>query len=461
MSFNVLIIGNGTLHETVKRYIPVQNGEVNLSVVGTEMKAVEEMAAQKPNMVVVDFDEPRLNPLKFLTALHRSGEQREMIIVAQNPSIENAVKCIKNGARDFIHLPHERQRLKDSIELIYTHWQKRQNGAALHAEQQERFNFSNIIGDCQQMQKVAQIIQKIVTRRWVTVLIRGETGTGKEVIARAIHHLTTKERSTPFVEVNCTAIPETLLESELFGYKKGAFTDAKTNKKGLIELAEGGSLFLDEIGDMSAILQAKLLKTIEEKHFRRLGSTESVYVKTRIIAGTNADIEQRIEDGLFRRDLYYRLNVVTVHLPPLRERGTDILLLAEYFLEKYAEEYSTQACQISAEAKELLMQYDWPGNVRELQYTLERIVLLGDGQLITKQELHTALELQTNKASQKLSKKNRVIEIPQKGISLKEGEKQIIRETLKLTKGNRSQAAQILNISRPRLKRKIDEYGIQ
>jgi len=211
---------------------------------------------------------------------------------------------------------------------------------------------------------------------------------------------------------------------------------------------------------MSAILQAKLLKTIEEKRFRRLGSTESIYVKTRIIAGTNANIEQRIEDGLFRRDLYYRLNVVTVHLPPLRERGKDIVLLAEYFLEKYAKEYNTPIRQISAEAKELLMQYSWPGNVRELQYTLERIVLLGDGHVITKEELHSALELQTNKASQNLSRKNRVIEIPQKGISLKDGEKQIIRETLKLTRGNRSQAAQILDISRPRLKRKIDEYEI-
>jgi DNA-binding NtrC family response regulator len=460
VNFNVLIIGNGTLQETVRSFVPSKNGDVNLSVVSSDVKAVENITAQTPHMVVVDFDSPRLNPYKFLTTLHRRGEKRDMIVVARNPSIEHAVKCIRLGARDFIHLPQENHRLKDSIEDIYSHWQKNQNGAALHAEQQERFNPSTIIGECRQMQRVAHIIQKIVSRRWVTVLIRGETGTGKEVIARAIHYLTSAESKRPFVEVNCTAIPETLLESELFGHKKGAFTDAKENKKGLIELSQGGSLFLDEIGDMSLLLQAKLLKTIEEKHFRRLGSTETIHVKTRIIAGTNVNIDQRIEDGLFRRDLYYRLNVVTILLPPLRERGNDILLLAEYFLEKYAKEYGAPIRQLSPEAKKLLMQYDWPGNVRELQNTLERIILLGDDDMIEQKEVYTAIDFQNNGTKPQSPKKNRVIEVPEEGISLKEGEKRIICEVLKLTRGNRSNAAQILGISRPRLKRKIDEYRI-
>lgn len=441
--------------------MPSKNGDVNLSVVNSEVSAVRKITRHAPHMVVMDFDFPQVNPYKFLTELHRRGEKRDLIIVARNPSTENAMKCIRLGARDFIHLPQENHRLKDSIDHIYTHWQKNQNGASLHNEQQDRFNPSNIIGECQQMQKVAQIIQKIVSRRWVTVLIRGETGTGKEVIARAIHYLTSNDSKRPFVEVNCTAIPETLLESELFGHKKGAFTDAKENKKGLIELAQGGSLFLDEIGDMSLLLQAKLLKSIEEKHFRRLGSIESIHVKTRIIAGTNADIDQRIEDGLFRKDLYYRLNVVTIQIPPLRERGNDIILLAEYFLERYAEEYDAPIRQLSPEAKKLLMQYDWPGNVRELQNTLERIVLLGDNDVIEQQEVFTAIDVQNNGTKQQPSKKGRMIEIPEEGISLKEGEKRIIREVLKLSKGNRSNAAQILGISRPRLKRKIDEYQIE
>lgn len=461
MNFNVLIIGNGNLQETVRSFVPSRNGEVKLSVADSDIAAFESLNAVAPHMVVVDFESSRLNTIKFLNDLQHRGQQRDMIVVARNPSIEHAVKCIRLGARDFIQLPQDSHRLKDSVEDIYAQWRKSQSSAALHSDQRDRFNPSNIIGECRQMQHVGQIIQKIVSRRWVTVLIRGETGTGKEVIARAIHYLTAKQANNPFVEVNCTAIPETLLESELFGHKKGAFTDAKENKKGLIELAQGGSLFLDEIGDMSLTLQAKLLKMIEEKQFRRLGSTDSVTVETRIIAGTNVDINQRIEDGLFRRDLYYRLNVVTVHLPPLRERGTDILLLAEYFLEKYAGEYEAPVRKLSPEAKKLLMHYPWPGNVRELQNTIERIILLGDDDEIDHHEVMAAIDTQRDLERSQPSQSKRTIEIPDKGISLKEGEKRIIREVLKLAKGNRSNAAQILGISRPRLKRKIDEYQIR
>ncbi len=313
------------------------------------------------------------------------------------------------------------------------------------------------------MQNVIALIKKVVERRWVTVLIRGETGTGKEVAARAIHYGSVAgSKLGSFVEVNCTAIPENLLEAELFGHEKGAFTDAKFSKKGLFEMAEGGTLFLDEIGDMSMLLQAKLLKAIEEKRFRRLGATASIEVKTRIMAGTNADLENRVHAGGFRRDLYYRLNVINILLPPLRQRGDDVLILARHFLAKYAAEYDTTPRKLSPGAEAVLMGYDWPGNVRELQHTIERAVVMGEDAEIDAQEIYQALGVEVRPQFAKPDSKswNRLIEIPPEGLSLKEGESHLIQEVLRLTKGNKSRASQILGISRPRLGRKLEEYQI-
>jgi DNA-binding NtrC family response regulator len=401
-------------------------------------------------------------------------------MVAETPTIDAVVKCMQLGARDFLQLPKENSKLHDLVKKKYAQWQQSRKGADFQAQQHERFSVRGIIGDSPQMQQVIQLIQKIVSRRWVTVLIRGETGTGKEVVARAIHYGSTdtalngvstdKENrgaSAPFVEVNCTAIPENLLEAELFGYEKGAFTDAKFSKKGLFELAEGGTLFLDEIGDMSLTLQAKLLKAIEEKRFRRLGGTHSIEVKTRIMAGTHAELEKGISEGRFRRDLYYRLNVINIHLPPLRDRGTDIFQLARHFLEAYASEYDTVARKFSSSAEEALANYDWPGNVRELQHVVERAALLCDNQMIDLKEIYEALGLEPRPqaaraaAAETPSGFSRVIEIPPEGLSLKEGECKLIAEILRLTKWNKTRASQILGISRPRLARKIEEYNIE
>jgi two-component system response regulator AtoC len=474
LRYKILVIGERGLHETVRRCLPDED-EIAVLSCNSEEKTRENLTKYVPDLIVADFDLAAFKPIKFLTELFSNGERRDIIMLAAAPLIEDVVKCMQLGVREFLQLPKENLKLHETLKSFYSHWQKNQKGAAFSAQQHERFGVQGIIGESPQMQNVIQLIKKITSRRWVTVLIRGETGTGKEVVARAIHYGSSETSpNAPFVEVNCTAIPENLLEAELFGYEKGAFTDAKFSKKGLFELAEGGTLFLDEIGDMSLILQAKLLKAIEEKRFRRLGGTQSIEVKTRIMAGTHADMEKAIEEGRFRRDLYYRLNVINIFLPALRERGNDILLLARHFLHEYAGEYNAVARKFSAAAEAALMSYDWPGNVRELQHMVERAVMLGDSPVIEAKDIYESLGVEPKplRALPKLpasgedaaasrSRWNRVIEIPPEGISLQEGESKLIEEILRLTKWNKTRASQILGISRPRLSRKIDEYKIE
>lgn len=465
--YKILLLGERGLQDTIRRCLPDAEQAV-LMCCNSDDKASESLAEQTPHLIIVDFDLPQIKPIKFLTGLVSSGERHEVIMVGGAPLIENVVKCMQLGARDFLQLPKENQKLHELLKSSYAQWERRQKGAAFSAQQHEEFGVRGIIGESAQMQHVLQLIKRIIGRRWVTVLIRGETGTGKEVVARAIHYGSAGTAPTaPFVEVNCTAIPENLLEAELFGYEKGAFTDAKFSKKGLFEMAESGTLFLDEIGDMSLSLQAKLLKAIEEKRFRRLGGTATIEVKTRIMAGTHADMEKGIDEGRFRRDLYYRLNVITITLPALRERGQDILLLARHFLEHYTTEYQSHVRMFSPAAEAALMNYDWPGNVRELQHVIERAVLLGDSPTIDVQEVHEALgvEPQVKAAATAINGAgaglSRVIEIPPEGLSLRDGECRLIAEVLRLTKWNKTRASQILGISRPRLARKIEEYQIE
>jgi transcriptional regulator with PAS, ATPase and Fis domain len=306
------------------------------------------------------------------------------------------------------------------------------------------------------MQEVLNVVRKVIESGARTVLVRGETGTGKELIARAIHYQSARG-DQPFIEVNCTAIPETLLEAELFGYEAGAFTDAKTSKKGLLQLADQGTLFLDELGDMSLNLQGKLLRAIEEKRFRRVGGTAEIAVSMRIIAATSRDLEQAIDQGLFRQDLYYRLNVVSVEVPPLRDRDSDIELLAEHFAVRYAEQYGKSLRPISDEAKTFLRAYGWPGNVRELKNAIERAVLLSEGPVIGRADVAPAL----GRRRQYLNGQDHFeIDLPPEGFPFEEYERRIIGHALERNRWNRSHTARELGISRPRLLRKIEKYQL-
>jgi Nif-specific regulatory protein len=319
----------------------------------------------------------------------------------------------------------------------------------LRQELRERYDFSNIIGTSgptrQMYEQVAQVAQTNTT-----VLIRGESGTGKELIAHAIHYNSLRAKK-PFVKVSCAALPDTLIESELFGYEKGAFTGANARKKGRFELAEGGTIFLDEIGDINASTQVKLLRVLQEREFERLGGTESVRVNVRVIAATNKDMEKAIAEGTFREDLYYRLNVFTIFVPPLRERKADLLLLADHFLEKFSREHGKVIKRISTPAIDMLMSYHWPGNVRELENALERSVLVCDGQVIHGH--HLPPTLQTADASGTVTR-----------VSLKDAvegfERDLIQDALKTTRGNRAKAARLLDTTERILNYKVRNLSI-
>jgi two-component system response regulator AtoC len=329
----------------------------------------------------------------------------------------------------------------------------------------ENYTRYGLVGNHPSLLRIFGEIEKVSRISGVTVLITGESGTGKELIARALHRLSYQEKR-PFVEVNCSAIPENLLEAELFGHEKGAFTDAKAQRKGLLETSHGGSLFLDEIGHMSAKLQVKLLKVIEEKTFRPLGSAEETKVSVRIIAATNLDLESAVRDGAFRNDLYYRLSVFSIHLPPLRERGDDILLLAEHFLEQFQREYSTQARKFAPRTERLLLDYSWPGNVRELKNTVERAVLLNGHEVLYPEDLSIDRRMSERRH---ISGKpvvflregdHMVIKLPSQGLDLEQLERRILEEALTVTEGNLSRAAQLIGLSRDTLRYRIKKYGL-
>ncbi|MCI0694764.1 sigma-54 dependent transcriptional regulator [candidate division KSB1 bacterium] len=460
MPFKILFLGrdeNRGLLEAVK----ANRSDQEIWPTGRQDEAVSLLRREAPQAVVLDFDLPELQPLDFARIVWEERPGAKIIGLSKAISINAAIIAVKQGFHDVIDLREEPAiRLERELSALAKQWEERQRGEMLHQKQKAKFDFSNLVGRSEALQQVLEVVAKIIQRQWITVLIRGETGTGKELIARTIHY-NSSTQTQPFVEINCSTIPENLLEAELFGYEKGAFTDAKSRKKGLFELAENGTLFLDEIGEISPAVQVKLLKAIEEKTIRRLGGIEDIQIKTRIIAATNRDLQAAMHENLFRQDLYYRLNVLTLQLPPLRERGDDVLVLARHFLSRFAEEYGSTLTGFMPEAEALLKSYHWPGNVRELKHTLERVVLLADGNIATHKAIAEAIESDTPlllAKSRDLT--NITIEIPPEGMSLDEAQKQLIEKVLEQTGWHKRRTCQALKISRPRLDRIIKKYGI-
>jgi Nif-specific regulatory protein len=327
--------------------------------------------------------------------------------------------------------------------------QLQDENALLKRELQQKYDFRNIVGTSKEMRDVYEQIAQVAPSG-ATVLIRGESGTGKELVAHAIHYNSPRS-SKPFVKVNCAALPESLIESELFGHEKGAFTGAVARKRGRFELAEGGTLFLDEIGDLSPAMQVKLLRALQEREFERVGGTETIKVNVRLITATNVDLEQAVSDGRFRSDLYYRLNVFSIYLPPLRERKTDILLLADHFLEKYGRQNGKRIKRISTPAIDMLMTYHWPGNVRELENVVERGTLVCEGNVI--HGYHLPPTLQTAEGSGTVTK----MSLDQ---AINAFEKDLIQDALKTTRGNRARAARLLDTTERILGYKVKKYEI-
>ncbi|RMF57162.1 MAG: sigma-54-dependent Fis family transcriptional regulator [Calditrichaeota bacterium] len=321
-----------------------------------------------------------------------------------------------------------------------------------------------IVGESPQIKKVIRSVKKIARSSTITTLIYGESGTGKELVARLIHNLSTFSHQ-PFVDINCGAIPETLLESELFGYEKGAFTGAQVRKPGLFELAEGGTIFLDEIGNTSTNFQVKLLKAVENKRFRRIGGVQEINISTRIIAATNVDLLKAVKLGKFREDLYYRLNVCQIMVPPLRERGKDVLLLANHFIERFNKEYQRNVKGLAPETETLILNYHWPGNVRQLKNAIERAVLIEGNEWIKPEDLgiHSERDRSSERSGKKVLSVNggfTEFEIPDEGISLEKIERDLLLSALKKANGNLSYAARLLKINRGKLRYRLEKLGI-
>ena len=447
MKFRVLVVDDEkNIREGLARSLEMDGYEVLLAENG--LSAIAIMEEKEIDLVISDLKMPAMNGEELLRRVVTDWPTVSVIILTGHGSIETAVRSMRDGAFDFLTKPVNLGRLSllvkralASRELVLEH-------RALQEELRQRRQSSAIIGKSPPMRRVMELIQQVAPTR-ASVFITGESGVGKELVADAIHHLSPRS-DKPFIKVHCAALSESLLESELFGHEKGAFTGAQNRRRGRFELAHGGSIFLDEIGEINQTVQIKILRVLQEKCFERVGGEQTVEVDVRIIAATNRDLRQEIDAGDFREDLYYRLNVVNIHVPPLRERRDDILLLASSFLKEISEENGKTILGIDRDARLLLHKHPWPGNVRELRNSMESAVVMCRGDFITLDDLPPHIEGGT--AEDYISLRL--------GTSLSEAERQIIKQTLVLERGNKSRTAQVLGIGRKTLHRKINEYGL-
>lgn len=406
-------------------------------------EALKVIEREKPVIMIADLVMPGMDGIELMKRAKARQPRIEVIIITAYASIPTAITAMKEGAYDYIEKPFCPERTELLVKKLAEHQELIEENLTLRQRLEDRYHFENIITKSPKMQRLIELI-KIVGKSNATVLITGESGTGKELVARAIQSQSSRHNK-PFITVSCAALPESLLESELFGHEKGSFTGAYTQKKGKFEFANGGTIFLDEIGEMSANIQVHLLRVLEEKEFTRVGGNEPIRVDVRVISATNKDLRKAIEKQEFREDLYYRLNVVNIELPPLRERKEDVPLLAEHFLNKFVADNRKEVTGFSPDAMEFLLDYDWPGNVRELENAIERAVILAKDSIITVADL----------PQENLS----LVRLASTGKNLKEVEKNHVLNVLRKAGGNYSEAARILGISRMTLYNKAKEYG--
>ncbi len=413
--------------------------EVLTAATGEE--AIKVVSDEMPDLVFLDLQLPGIGGMEALQKIKEINRDITVIIITALGVVEMVVKAMKLGAYNYISKPFNLDELSIMVEKALETGRLKREVATLRREQSDKFSPVNIIGTDSKINDVMAMIDKVAKSDTSTVLITGESGTGKELVAKSIHHSSARARE-PFMAVNCAALPENLLESELMGHERGAFTDARTMKKGLFELADGGTLFLDEIGDMPLGMQAKILRVLEDKLVRRVGGTKDISVDVRIISATNKNLLKAIDDGSFRSDLYYRLQVIPINLPPLRERKGDIIILARHFIEQFNVDFHKEVKGISKMAEKFLTEYAWPGNVRELKNVIERAIILEDADTLLVEHLPLEIVAMGSKPSRNILDLN----IPPEGISMEQVEKELIKQALELAGGNQSKAARKLNL---------------
>jgi len=417
---------------------------------GTGEEALEQLAATAADLVLTDLKMPGIGGIEFIRRLKATWPDTEVVVMTAYGSIDTAVEAMRYGAYDYLTKPIDRERFSVVVEKALERHVLATENKHLRDRLETRMRFDQMVGDSEPMQRVYQLVEMVADSD-VTVLLTGESGTGKELISRAIHHKSPRAGG-PFITMNCGALPDNLFESELFGYEKGAFTGAMATKVGRFELANGGTLLLDEVGELSLKSQVDFLRVLETKEFRRLGGTRLITVGVRIIAATNRNLEEAVKQGDFREDLYYRLNVVPIRLPPLRDRADDIPLLVDRFLVECATQHHREPKDVSREAMRLFRVYGWPGNIRQLRNLMERLVVTVRDKTI--QPEHLPEEIQA-------SKENAHTLLVTLGTSLEQIEKDVIQQTLAEVTNHREHAAKLLGISLRTLQYKIKEYGIR
>ena len=450
--YNILVIDDeATQRDVLTGYLKKKGYKIFSASSGKE--GIEIAKKNPVDIILSDFKMPDLNGIKVLEQVKKINPEISFVIVTAYGTVENAVKAMRIGAFDYISKPVDLDELDLMIERIIEHKNLKSENQLLKTQLQEKHKISSIVSQSQKMEEVINVAARVAESK-ATVLITGENGTGKEVLAKAIHYMSSRKEK-PFIAVNVSALTETLLESELFGHERGAFTGADKMKKGRFEIADGGTLFLDEVGDIPQSIQVKLLRVLQEHQFERVGGIEKIEIDVRIIAATNKDLEQKIKDGTFREDLYYRLNVVSIKIPPLRERKEDILPLIENFIAKYSKENNKEKLEVSKEAVDVLMKYNYPGNVRELENIIERAVVLTRGKVITLNDL--PMNIKGFKEEKTLG-------------SLDEGtltdqvealEKQLIFDALQQSEGNQTKAGKLLGLTERNLRYKLKKYNIK
>ena len=425
--------------------------------------AIQKVRARRYLMVITDLKMPGASGLDVLRESKQADATIPVLLLTAFGSVEEAVWAMKEGAFDFLQKPVDLDHLKLLVQRATRQQEMQRENLLLREEYTARYGFPRIVGEHTAIKEISQQIQR-VSATDSTVLLLGESGTGKELFARAVHHLS-QRREQPFVALNCAAIPEGLVENELFGHEKGAFTGAGTRKVGKMDLAHRGTLFLDEIGELPLAIQAKLLRVLEEKRFERVGGTQSIDVDVRIVVATNRDLQKHVQEKLFRDDLYFRISTVPMTIPPLRDRGNDVLLLANHFLEKFSREFNKPGLEISEEAKERLLHYRWPGNVRELQNTMERAVILADGLSIRADGLQLpsakpdAAKLPAGMLPEKFNWEGTLEQVTSRAAG--HVEKALLENTMSECKWNKTRAAEKLGITPKTLLAKLRAAGLE
>jgi DNA-binding NtrC family response regulator len=428
----------------------------------TVSAALAEFEAEPPAAVLLDINLPDGSGLDVLLKIRQRQHDAVVIMITANILVDETIAALRGGAYDFIGKPINLEELQVAIRNGIEAGRLRKEVNLFRRERAQQFSFEQIIGESPAMREMLGLAHKVAESEVSSVLLQGESGTGKDLVAKAIHYHSARAEN-PFVAINCAALPGTLIESELFGYEKGAFTDAKARKEGLFEQAEGGTLFLDEIGELELSLQAKLLRVLEEGSFRRVGGLKDLPLDVRVIAASNRDLKTEGEAGRFRSDLYYRLSVIQIDIPPLRERGDDIRVLAEHYLSSFKNRLRKSIASIAPEALATFRRYQWPGNVRELRNVIERAMILEDGDEITAKYLPRGLAVESHAGSATPSIAAAHIALPADGVSLEDVEMSLVRQALERSGGNQTKAAELLHISRDQLRyrmKKLEELAI-